>query len=156
MRKIIILVAGIISILFIIFNSSIKDKGFYGTYKFEELSYLSPLSSYSTDYLIKGLKDNKYIIKNDLFRIESKGHVDEIQSPNYVRKPISKVFFGALDINYILGKEVKYQYDIYDKEKRKTNLRLYVSRNYLWIATYADNTADGSEIILSLYKLGKY
>jgi len=36
-----------------------------------------------------------------------------------------------------------------------TKWRSYVSSDCLWIGTYVDNTADGSEIIMDIYKLSK-
>jgi hypothetical protein len=47
----------------------------------------------------------------------------------------------------------KYRYTIYTGDNQKTGFRFYVLDNELWLASYADNTADGSEITKDIWKL---
>jgi len=94
-----------------------------------------------------------YIIEENLFKIESADSIVEISSPNYVKEEIQGNLSALYDKDTIDGNKVEYQYTIYDKEGNKTNLRLYVSSDYLWVAFYVDNTANGSEIIMYIYKL---
>lgn len=125
---------------------------FYGRYTFEAVSYLSPLSSSTIDYLNKQMKGTVYTIKADLFKVESSNNQKsmEISSPDYIKGEIPKNPSSLSDIRSFIGKDVKYQYTIGMSHKR-----LYVSSDGLWVASYADNTADGSEIIMDIYKLSK-
>lgn len=133
-----------------------KDKhGFYGTYTFKEVTYLSPLSSATIDYLNKSMAETKYIIEKDSFKIESGNDTFEISSPNYVKEDVQVDESPLFDGRILQENEIKYQYNIKNKDGSKTNWRLYASSNYLWIASYVDNTANGSEIIMSIYKLSK-
>jgi hypothetical protein len=122
----------------------------YGTYTFKEVSYLSGLSSSTVEHKNKQMTGTKYTIETDLFKIESKENTYEIKSPKYVKEEIpddTKIFS---DIRSFIGDDVECQYSIYP-----SHWRLYVSPDCLWIASYADNTADGSEIIMQIYKLSK-
>lgn len=89
----------------------------------------------------------KYTIEADLFKIESAVDTFEISSPNYIKEDIKGDSSPLPD--------VKYQYTIHDRDDGKSNLRLYASSDCLYVASYVDNTADGSEIIMSIYKLSK-
>jgi hypothetical protein len=127
-----------------------ENASFYGIYTFEEVSYLSALSSSTIDYKNQQMAGTKFTIEADLFKIESAENTYEIKSPNYVKEEIPKDFNSLSDVRSFIGNEVKYQYSIHP-----SHWRLYVSSDCLWIASYADNTADGSEIIMEIYKLSK-
>lgn len=140
-------------LLFGIVGCTDNDKQvFYGKYIFEEVSYLSPLSSSTRDYLNKQMEETIYTINEDLFKIESNNmhKTVEISSPNYIEAEIPNNVTKFSDIRSFLGKDVKYQYTIGLSHKR-----LYVSSDSIWIASYVDNTADGSEIIMDIFKLSK-
>ncbi len=47
----------------------------------------------------------------------------------------------------------KYRYTIDTKEGRKINFHLFAMDDQLWRSSYADNTADKSEITMDLWKL---
>lgn len=139
-----------VGLILLIFLSSCSDsdkQDFYGTYTFEKVSYLSPLSSSTIDYMNERMAGTKYIIESDLFKIEDTDKIVEISSPNYVKEEIQNDLSPSDD--------VKYQYTIYSRDGNKTNLRLYASSDSMYIASYVDNTADGSEIIMSIFKLSK-
>ena len=139
-----------------IVGCSNKDKqNFYGAYAFEKVSYLSGLSSSTVDYVDEKMAGTEYAIKADLFKIESADNTVEISSPNYVREEIPNDFSILSDVRGFIGNEAECQYTICKKDGSKTHLRLYVSSDSLWIASYADNTADGSEIIMYIYKLSR-
>lgn len=53
---------------------------------------------------------------------------------------------SLIDAHTLQGNEVKYQYAINNENGNKTHLELYVS-------SYVDNTANGSQIIMSIYKV---
>ncbi|MDF2592824.1 MAG: hypothetical protein K0S75_2290 [Clostridia bacterium] len=127
-----------------------KNASFYGIYTFEEVSYLSGLSSSTIDYKNEQMAGTKYTIEANLFKIESAESTYEIKSPNYVKEEIPEDINILSDVRSYIGNEVECQYSIYP-----THWRLYVSSNGLWISSYADNTADGSEIIMDIYKLSK-
>jgi uncharacterized lipoprotein NlpE involved in copper resistance len=151
MKKIVIL----IFLLLILSGCSNNSEQFFGTYVFEEVSYLSPLSSSTEDYIKEQMSGVEYTISQDLFKIQYDENTMEIISPNYVRESIPQETTVLSNIHSFIGNEVKYQYTILDKDESKTHLRLYISSDYTWVASYADNTADGSEIIMHIYKLSK-
>ena len=131
-----------------------KDKqAFYGVYTFDKVSYLSPLSSSTIDFVNEHFKGSKYTLKKDLFKIETPDSTFEIKSPNYVKEEISDDINELSNVRSFIGNEVKYQYAIYNYDGSKTHWRLYISSNCLWITLYQDNTAKGSEIIMYIYKL---
>jgi hypothetical protein len=132
------------------FSNVSKNSSFYGLYTFEEVSYLSRLSSSTIDYKNEQMAGTKYTIKADLFKIESAKYTYEIKSPNYLKEEMPDEINILSDVRSFIGNEVQYQYSIYP-----SHWRLYVSSDCLWIASYADNTADGSEIIMYIYKLSK-
>ena len=155
MRRIWMLIVGLVILVFLSACSSGVEQDIYGAYTFDEVSYLSPLSSATKDYVNSQMEETKYTIKEDLFKIESKDYTVEFSSPKYVKEEISNESSILSDVHTFIGSDVDYQYTIYDKDGNKTKRRLYVSSDCLWIGTYVDNTADGSEIIMDIYKLSK-
>jgi len=155
-KRVFILIIGLISLLYL-FGCSRGDEQniIYGTFTFEKVNYLSPLSSSTKDYVNSQMEGTKYTIKEDLFKIESTEYTVEFSSPRYVKEEIPKDPSVLSDIGAFISEDVDHQYTIYDKDGNKTKWRLYVSSDYLWIGTYIDNTADGSEIIFDIYKLTK-
>ncbi|CAK7029576.1 hypothetical protein [Tissierella sp.] len=102
------------------------------------------------------MEDTKYTIQADLFKIQSTDYTVEFNSPKYVKEKIqNNTSVLSYDIDTLIGSDVDYQYTIYDKDGNKAKWRLYVSSDCLWIGTYVDNTANGSEIIMDIYKLSK-
>lgn len=155
MKRVFILIAGLV-LLVCLFCYGIGAKNdFYGTYTFEKVSYLAPISSSTIDYINDQMAGTKYIIEADLFKIESKDNPVEISSPNYVKEEIPNGNSTLFDVHTLDGDEIEFQYTIYNKDGSKTYWRLYASSDCLYIASYIDNTANGSEIIKSIYKLSK-
>jgi hypothetical protein len=155
MKKVFVLVLGIILFGCVSCRSNSGKQNFYGTYTFSEVSYLSMLSSSRIDYLNKKMAGTKYTIKANIFKIKSKDSTTEISSPKYVKEEIPSNVTSFSDVRSFLGNDVKWQYSIYDKDGNKTKWRLYASTDCLWITTYVDNTANGSEIINNIFKLSK-
>ncbi len=150
------------SLLIIIIISSFlvgcSDTGIdeiYGEYRFKETSYLSPLSSSSIDSENMQMEGVEYIIKAGLFRISHTSDPYELIEPVYVKEKIPDDFFLFSDVRSFIGKDVECQYTILMKYGYPTHKRIYVSSDRLWIALFADNTADGSEIIMNIYELTK-
>jgi hypothetical protein len=155
MKTVFILISGLV-LLFCLSCSRNSDKqDFYGTYTFEEVSCLSPLSSSTIDYMNERMTGTKYTIEADLFKIETADNTVEISTPSYIKEEIQNDLSILSDVNTSIGDEVKYQYTIYKKDGNKTNLRLYVSSDNMCIGSYVDNTANGSEIIMYIFKLSK-
>jgi len=154
MKRILILMTSLI-LLVLAGCSSKSEQGIFGEYTFEEVSFLSPLSSSTKDSINNQMKGSKYIINEDLFKIESEGYTVEYSSPKYVKEKISDESTMLSDIKTFIGNDVDYQYTIYDKYENKTMWRLYVSSNDIWIGKYNDHTKNGSEIIMYIYKLTK-
>ncbi|AET67817.1 hypothetical protein Desor_2215 [Desulfosporosinus orientis DSM 765] len=152
MKKAFVVIAGLILLLSSVICSNNVKQDFYGIYAFEQVCYLSPFSSSTVWYLNKKMVGTKYTIKSDLFKIESNNIYNpiEISSPKYVKEEISTNVSKLADIGSFLGTKVECQYTL-----ETIHMRLYVSSDYLWIASYADNTDDGLEIIMYIYKLSK-
>lgn len=119
------------------------------------MSYLSPLSSNTIDNINEHMAGTEYTIKAELFKIKSAENTLEISSPSYVKESFPDNFNKLSDIPSFIRNEVKNQYTILNKDGSKTHLRLYTSSDCLWIASYSDNTVDGSETIMYIYKLSK-
>lgn len=155
MKRVFIIIAGLV-LLFCLSCSRNSDKqGFYGKYTFEEVSYLSLLSSSTIDYMNEQMTGTKYIIEADLFKIEASDSTVEINSPSYVKEEIKGSIPTPSDAYATISEDVKSQYTIYKEDGTKTNWRLYASSDNVWIGSYVDNTANGSEIIMYIYKLSK-
>lgn len=154
MKRAFILIIGLILLVYLT-GCSREVQHIYGTYTFEDVNYLSPLSSSTIDYVNSQMEETKYTIKEDLFKIESTEYTVEFSSPKYIKEEIPNDITLSSDIDTLISDDVDYQYTIYDKDGNRTKWRLYVSSDFLWIGTYIDNTADGSEIICDIYKLTK-
>jgi hypothetical protein len=130
------------------------------TYRFETLLYLSPLSSATLDYAESRMKDAQCIIGTDQFSIDNpnENNYYKIADPIYVKSEFTeqmaadfvKSTFQKISIeNY----KEKYRYNIFTGDNKNTNYSFYLMDDELWLASYVDNTADGSEIIMTLWKL---
>ncbi len=155
MKKVLILITVFISLALLSCSSNTDKHDYYGKYTFEEVVYLSPLSSSTVDYLNERMAGTKYIIEADLYKIESADNTVEISSPNYVKEKVQNNSSPLFNVAILLDNEVKHQYTIYNEDGSKTHWRLYAFSDCLWVASYADNTADGSEIIMYIYKLSR-
>lgn len=151
--RILLLTACLFLIVCLYCCSITKKHNFYGTYTFKEVSYLSSLSSSTIDYVNEQMAGTKYIIGTDSFRIEYKEKAIEIISPKYVIEEIKENSPMLQNVHSIVGKGVKYQYTIYNKDGSKTGWRLYVSSQYIWAAKFI--TAGDKETIMEIDKLTK-
>lgn len=130
-----------------------------GTYGFDKLLYLSGLSSSTFDYAESKMKGTKFTIGTELFEIDyPDGNDYRIEAPVYTREKISGDMIQAfekctMEKVSISEYKVRYRYNIFTRDNQKTNFCFYVMDNQLWLSSYADNTADKSEIIMYLWKL---
>lgn len=158
MKRILLLITAFASIIFIIFlfcNGNADKQNFHGTYTFDELVYLTGLSSSTVDYANKTRADTKYTIEAELFKIESNYINIEVSNPDYVNEDVQFDSFLLLFNEHIIQDYgFKYQYDIKDKDGNKINWKLYISPEHLFIASY-HNSPNGSEIIWEIAKLSK-
>ena len=129
------------------------------TFEFEKLLYLSPLSSSTFDYAESGMKGSICIVSNELFKIDYSNEDDyEIQNPNYTEEKMTDDMTQAFEESTMSKVSIseyreKYRYTIYTEEDIKINYYLYVLDGQLWLSSYADNTADKSEIAMYIWKL---
>lgn len=153
-------IAGFILIIFLIFlvvlfrNDKVNIQDFYGTYTFDELIYLTGLSSSSADYANKARADTKYTVESDLFKIEGKDINVEITSPSYIKSKIQYDSFPSYDRHILKENGLNYQYDIRDKDGNKIMWRLYVSRKDIFVASYR-NSAYDTEFTWDIAKLSR-
>jgi beta-lactamase regulating signal transducer with metallopeptidase domain len=130
------------------------------TYGFEKLLYLSPLSSSMFEFAENRMKEAQCSIGADHFSIDNpkeKEHY-EVTNPIYVKSELTEKMaadfeestFGKISV---ADYSVKQRYKIRTEGNKNTNYCLYVMDNELWLASYTDNTADGSEITMALWKL---
>lgn len=145
MKKILMLIIGLVLLLSISCSNNGDKESFYNTYTFEEVSYLSLLSSSTIDYMNEQMAGTKYTIEADLFKIETSDKTVEIDSPSYIKEEIEDSILTPSDVYSAMGDDVKHQYTIYKKDGSKTYWRLYVSSGNVWVGSYVDNTANGSE-----------
>jgi len=162
MKKIILLALMLVLGNSLLGCSKDSDIAISGKYEFDEVMYLSPLSSSSKDYINKKNQGTVYTINKDSFEIVSSENDYEISNLIYKRKKMDddlvqsfndSVWVSGWGTVSISEYKEKYQYSIYNEENEKINLYLYSMDGELWIASYTDNTANNSEIIMSIYKL---
>ncbi len=151
MKKLIAVAAGLLMVIGLAACSG--QMGFYGTYTFGEVSYLSPVSSSTVDSLNERMQGTKYTIEQDIFSVEFADAQIEFASPTYRKEEIPTTQNALGDASCVIGNEIEYQYTIYKEDGTKSGWRLYVSSNTLWVSSFADNTANGSEIILNIFEL---
>ncbi len=160
MKKVFVGIFGLIILVCLVLYINIDKQDFYGTYNFEEVTYLSPISSSFIGHVNEQMAETRYTIKSDLFKIDSKYNGVEIISPIYVKVEIDNNSY-IYPISILDSKEVNEQYNIFYEDGSATDLRLYVSSDSLWIASYVPIASpivigsSGSEMIVSIYKLSK-
>ncbi len=162
-----ILILLVFSLIICQFGCSNNEKTIYGTYTFDKIIYLSGLSSSTPDYLAEKKAGTKYIINEDSFeiiypRVADNNHKRKV---NYKREKISKkqteslvkLFnsynFSTVSINKY---KKKYKYTMYNEylgETKKMAPYIYTMDDEVWVVNYVDNTADNSDIVMSIYKL---
>jgi len=156
MKKIGALVIGLILLAFLSSCNREDEQNIYGVYEFEEISYLSSAISATKEYVESHIEGTRCTIKEDLFKIEFPGETIEFSSPKYIKEEIFDEASTLSEIYTFIDSDADYQYTIYDKDGNNTNWILYVSSDKIWIIkTYIDNTADGSERIIYVFKLSK-
>ena len=151
MRKLFAIAVALLAALSL--ASCANRQGFFGTYTFSEVSYLSPVSSATADYMNEKMAGTKYTIKSDVFMVEFDDATVQIVSPTYRKEQIPTVYDPLADASCVIGNEIEHQYTIYDADGKNTHWRIYESPTELWISSFVDNTADGSEIILNIFKI---
>ncbi|MGH4117714.1 hypothetical protein [Clostridium sp.] len=154
MKRIFLLMT-ILILLLCLSGCSNKDKqDFYGVYTFDKVSYLPSFSSSTIGFINEYFKGSKYTIETGLFKIETPDSTFEIKSPKYAKEEIPDDVNELSNVRSFIGNdEVEYQYTIYNNDGSKTYWRLYISSDCVWIASYQDNPANGSEIIINIYEL---
>jgi len=152
MKKILLFSVLSLFIVMVGCNSNGKND-IYGEYTFEEVSYLSPISSMLKDTLKENMKDGKYIIQKDLYKVQSSELNIEIVSPKYVKEEIDMDSLIIFETDFFRMNNIKSRYYIYDKDGNKTNSVLFVSPNDLWISTRTNLTPDGQLIVFNMIKL---
>ena len=158
MKKIILLTIIVLTTFSYIGCSNNRDLGISGEFQFEKVVYLSPLSSSTIDYEEKQMEGTIYKINRDNFEIVSSVNQYKISDPIYEKIKMDNVLvqtfnyavFNSVDISKY---KEKYQYIIYTSENQKANFYLYSMDDELWIAAYADNTANKTDIIMNIYKI---
>ncbi len=128
-------------------------------YEFDGLLYLSPLSSSTFDYAESRMLGTRFTIGEERFEInypEQDRYI--IEQPTYTRETMTEDMILAFEkstFDKVLISEYKEieRYSISTRDHLKTNFYLYALDDQFWLSTYADNTADKSEITLSIWKL---
>lgn len=108
MKRILMLTVGLMVLVFLSGCSSGGEQNIFGEYTLEEVSYLSPLSSSTKDYVNSQMEETKYTIKDDLFKIESTDYTVEFSSPKYVKEEISNESSVLSDVHTFIGSDVDY------------------------------------------------
>lgn len=130
----------------------------YGEYEFDELVFLSPLSSASADYLTELMEGTQYKFEKDSFQIITSDHTYEVKDPIYTRIKMDEELVKAFEDSTFSMMSIdeykdKYQYFISSEGNDKVNYYLYSMDGELWIASYVDNTASGLSILMNIVKL---
>lgn len=148
MKKLVILSILLISLT----GCKSEFKDLYGNYVFDEVTYLSPLSSSTKDYVKETMSGTKYIINEDLFKVESSDYTIEILSPQYIEDDDpyeSPLLFGLDDF----FKKTENRYVVVDSDDNETDWRIFTSSDSIWISSRVNNAPNGSLIVFEIYKL---
>lgn len=141
----------------------------YGTYVFDEVVYLSELNSVTADYKAEQMADTKYIISENSFEMISPRGADyssKTQSITYKNEKLDKEQLHSLKMmldSFFNGTDVTvpqyskaYKYTLYSEFNGKSSKMkpyIYTMDDEIWVVNYVDNTADHSDLIMSIYKL---
>jgi hypothetical protein len=128
----------------------------YGTYTMDELIYHSSLNTATYDQTAEKLGDTQFVIKEKEFRVKSTESTYELTKPIYVTRKmndeLTEQFQSAVsNMLSLTDYKYKYQYEVYD-DKERTEYRLYLMDDELWLAIYT-TTTEGDELILDLLRL---
>lgn len=151
-----ILLFSVLSLFMMMIGCSSDGKdNIYGEYNFKEVSYLSPISSSLIGSFTERRKDTKYIIREDLFKVQSSEVNLEVVSPKYVKEKITLNAFALVDTDFFRMNHIKSQYFIFDQKGNKISSILFASPNDLWIATSTHVAPNGQLVIFDIIKLSK-
>jgi hypothetical protein len=149
-----ILLFSVLSLFIILVGCSSDGKdNIYGEYIFEEVSYLSPISSSLKESLNERMKNSTYLIQEDLYKVQSSEVNIEVISPKYVKEKIDADSLALFDTNFFRMNNIQSQYSIYDQKDNRTNSMLFVSPNDIWIAINTNVAPNGQLVIFYLFKL---
>ncbi len=128
----------------------------YGTYTMDELIYHSSLNPETYEQKKTQLEGAQFIIKEKEFKVITPESTYENTKPSYETRKMEEELIDQFqkatsDMVAITDYKYKYQYEVYD-DKAKTNYRIYLMDDELWIAAYTV-TASGEETILDLIRL---
>lgn len=149
-----ILLFSVLSLFIMMVGCSNDGKdNIYGEYIFEEVSYLSPISSSLKESLNERMKNSTYTIQEDLYKVQSSEVNIEVISPKYVQEKIDADSLALFDTNFFRMNNIQSQYSIYDQDGNRTNSMLFVSPNDIWIATNTSVAPNGQLMIFYIFNL---
>ncbi len=150
-KKLLAVAAGLLLVVGLASCSAKAD--IYGTYTFDKVSFISPVSSLTADYLNEKLQGTEFSIEQDEFSIAFADAQIKIASPTYTKEEIPTDQDVLSDASCVIGNEIEYQYTIYNEDGDFTGWRLYASKDTLWISSYVEDFSERGEITLFIYKL---
>lgn len=155
MRKNIVLFFMLFSILLFAGCSESADRIFYGTYRFKEVTYLSPLSSSMVSAMEDRMAGTEVTIEEDLFKILSKEFLVELASPTYKKMDeISDEVLFEMKPDFPLDRIIGV-YAVEESSGEKTNWRIYHTDDRLWFGEILSAPTGAGDIVMTLFELEK-
>ena len=151
----------LISVLLIFTTlSGVADGGsdIYGNYEYQNLFFLSLLSSSTWDYHQEQMQHTRVTIECDLFSVADGNFrvIDPVYEKQEMDPSQMDAFKRAIwttDDNVPIFPDFRYM--VLDAIGNKVGYYLYTSGNTLWIAKYVDNTNQNQDVITYIYSLEK-
>lgn len=134
-------------------KATLQDR--YGEYGFSDLVAVSALSSMSADGMRLQKQDAACTLKSDLFELKLPFRTIRIERPVYEPAVLPAddtilVLINSEEIQTVI-KSFDAAYYVINDEGDKIGFKIYLSSRHpdkIWIADFADNTADHSDIIV--------
>jgi hypothetical protein len=128
---------------------------YFDRYSFAEVQILSGLSSSTIDYMNEQKSNNTYTISAELFEIRGADHTITFAKPVYQPCPLPKgsevLLAGTGFETWMAQYKIDAAYKVLTADGDQVYRKIFTSSaypDYVWLADYNDNTANGSEIVV--------
>lgn len=152
MRKLLLLLFLSMSLILLPACTDQHKEQFFGTYRFKEAVYLSPLSSSRLEVFDSTMAGAEVTIEKNLFKILSKEFLVELEDPQYIalEKIEDEVFelsASTFPLNQLTG-----IYEVCESSGEKTSWRIYHTDDQLWIGETIPTPVGNKDHIMTLFE----
>ena len=157
-KRVIGFLIGILLLFTVISGFADNGSDVYGNYEYQDLIFLSLLSSSTWDYHQEQMQHTRVTIECDLFSVADGSF--RIVNPTYEKHEMDRAQMDAFKRALWMTDESvpispDFRYVVLDADGNKAGYYLYASGSSLWVAKYVDNTNDNQDVITYIYSLEK-